>query len=221
MPRQRARLAPALLAALVSIVAARPIEAAQVTLPNQQSGASGTLEIPPPAPQGAQPAPTAIAPGGQSTLEIPLPQVFRGCWTGVVADIDSLKMYSPPEISQWVPKTYRICYVRSADGPFHPTISQTGMVDVSGQMSNVRGVLKVISTDGKTTAQMRALLRFDESTRNVFGYSRKVGTVEELTNMSCRIEGGVMHVTATVFGQWNGSPWCEMTWHADFQSAPE
>jgi hypothetical protein len=210
-----------LAAALATLVAGGTPRAAEPTPPDQQRGAGSALEIPPPASQHAAPISTPVAPGEQSTLEIPLPQVFRGCWHGVVENIDSLTMLGPPEISAWVPKTYRICYVRTADGPFHPTISEAGMLDSSGQLSNVRGVLKVISTDGRTSARMRALLRFDESGRSRFGYRRKVGAVEELTNMDCRIGGGVMHVEASVYGQWNGRPWCEMRWHADFANVPQ
>jgi len=137
----------------------------------------------------------------------------------VVNDIDSLTMLNGPQIAAWVPKTYRICYVQSANGSFRPTISEAGMA-ANDQLQNVKGLLQVLSTDGRTSAQMRAYLRFDEAAPVSFGAMQHVGSVDELTNMTCQIENGTMHVQARVYGQWNGRPWWFIGWHTDFVNVP-
>ncbi|MHB8382986.1 MAG: hypothetical protein ACYDC3_11705 [Candidatus Binataceae bacterium] len=185
---------------------------ATVTIPSiqRQAPSAPRVETIPPANQGP----------GASTLEIPLPREFRGCWRGVVPRLDSIKMLGPPGVSKWIPKTYRICYEQTADGPFKLTLSETGLEGAHRSLTNVKGIMKVISTNGRTTARMRSLLHFDEPAGNLFGMFAGRGSVDELTNMSCRIDGGVMHVAANVYAQWNGRPWSEMTWHADFSNVP-
>ncbi len=197
-----------------------PVPHAQAPQPSKNSSATETIpSMQPQSPPPAGPSdiiPQQRQPPGASTLEIPLPQQFRGCWRGVVPRLDSLRMLGGPRVSKWIPKTYRICYEQSAGGPFKLTLSETGLAGYHRSLTNVRGIMKVISTDGRTTAQMRALLHFDEPTGSLFGMFPAKGSVDELTNMSCRIDGDVMRVEASVYAQWNGRPWSQMTWHSDF-----
>ena len=234
-----------------AVVSGPAILRAQNLLPesgqNSRQGAGSELEIPIPQAQAPQPSknnsqtetipsmrqqspPTGpqvetIPPGrqgpGASTLEIPLPKEFRGCWSGVVPRLDSIRMLGGPGVSKWIPKTYRICYEQTAGGPFRLTLSETGLAGYNRGLTNVKGIMKVISTDGRTTAQMRSLLHFDEPAGSLFGMFAGRGSVDELTNMNCRIEGGVMHVAASVYAQWNDRPWSTMTWHADFTNVPQ
>ncbi len=115
-------------------------------------------------------------------------------------------MLGGPRVSKWIPKTYRICYEQSGSAPFKLTLSETGLAGAHRSLSNVRGIMKVISTDGRTTAKMRALLHFDEPAGSLFGMFPARGSVDELTNMTCRIEDGAMRVEADVYAQWNGRP---------------
>jgi hypothetical protein len=232
-----------IIAALIAAAIATPAAFAQ----NLQSGAGSELEIPVPHAQAPQPAkndsatetipsvqpqsppsagpseiiPQQRQPPGASTLEIPLPKEFRGCWRGVVPRLDSIRMLGGPRVSKWIPKTYRICYEQSAGGPFTLTMSETGLAGYHRSLTNVHGIMKVISTDGRTTARMRALLHFDEPAGSLFGMFPANGSVDELTNMTCRLDGGTMRVEAQVYAQWNGRPWSQMTWHAEFSNVPE
>jgi hypothetical protein len=196
--------------------------------PSPIASPSQELEIPPVQPRQVPPPASRPElrlpqrpPGNGNTLEIPLPKVFRGCWRGVVAHIDSLKRLGGPVISGWVTKTYRICYVQSAGGSFRPTFSEAGMLGHTSGISNAAGRLKVTWTDGRTRATMRAFLHFDEAPTSVFGLAGRTGSVDEMTNMECRIEGGVMHVEGRVYTQWNDEPWALIAWQADFDNAPE
>jgi hypothetical protein len=56
----------------------------------------------------------------QSTREIPLPEVFQGCWQGQVTHLDSLRALSGQPPGLWITKTYHLCYRRVAQGPFVP-----------------------------------------------------------------------------------------------------
>jgi hypothetical protein len=221
----------ALVALGAVLLSASPAPGAQgagapVTTNRAQSSQDGSneLEIPLPAPQQQvrpRPAPSANviprSPGAQ-TLEIPLPEVFRGCWQGVVRYIDSQAQLAPPIIGGWIPKTYRICYVQTGGGPFKPTISETGIIATGHAIRNPRSRLEVLATDGRTQATMRAYLHFDEDSQGLFGLFSQTGSIDELTHMNCEIDGAVMHVHGDMYGEWNGRPWSRVTWHADFSS---
>jgi hypothetical protein len=227
----RARKFAALVALGAALLSAGPAPGANgadvpLTTNRSQTSPSGSneLEIPRPAPQEQvrpMPAPSANviprSPGAQ-TLEIPLPEVFRGCWQGVVRYIDSQAQLAPPMIGGWIPKTYRICYTQTGGGPFKPTISETGIITNGRAVRNARSRLEVLSTDGRTQARMRAYLHFDEDSHGLFGLFSQTGSVDELTHMNCEIDGAVMHVQGDMYGEWNRRPWTRVTWHADFSS---
>jgi len=186
-------------------------------LPAPQSG--NQLELPRIAPQAAPP-PNSPRNPNESTLEIPLPQTFRGCWRGVVSTVDSMRVLRESGRIDWMPKTYRICYERTAGGPFRPTFSEAGLLHGDSEISNVRSELKVLSSDGRASASLRGLLHFNE-TQLFLGVPVGTAQVEELTDMQCTIEGGVMHVEASLYGQWDGQPWVLVSWHADFANSPD
>jgi hypothetical protein len=153
-----------------------------------------------------------------------LPAIFRGCWQGQVAYLDSIqRMYGAPKLGLWTPKTYRICYQRIGNGPFELTFSQVGVVP-NVKITNPVGRMDLISTDGRNAARMRAQLHFDEyySGRRFTG---QTFAVDEETILDCDVQGsGAMLVHGTVFGQREGSPWFHATWHAVFSrvaSLPE
>src|ERR1700691_1927305 len=97
------------------VIVAEPASAGQVqVLPSQQKPTVGN---PPNLPQSqtvpGQSATIPMPPGsvGSNTQEIPLPEVFRGCWTGEVPEVDSITPLSPDATHiQWLTKSYTLCY---------------------------------------------------------------------------------------------------------------
>jgi hypothetical protein len=158
----------------------------------------------------------------QSTREIPLPRVFQGCWQGQVTHPDWLRALNGQPPGLWITKTYRLCYRRVGQGPFVPTLA-TADVDSNSKpfdvVSGVRSTLRVLRTDGHSNATLRAFLHFDQPDVE-FGILPGTATVDELTEMTGRLDKDVIRVQGEVYAEWNQSPWCIITWHADFLRAP-
>jgi hypothetical protein len=198
---------------------------------NPGGQSANELEIPPVVPEKQPNSPAnsklpeigLIPPNGdQSTREIPLPKVFQGCWEGQVTHLDSLRALGghPPDL--WITKTYRFCYRRIAQGPFVPTLATAGVDSHSvptGAVSSVRSTLRVLQSDGRSSVALRAFLEFSQP-YSEFGVLGGPVLVDELTDMNGRLEGDVMHVQARIYAERNRSPWCIITWHADFVHAP-
>jgi len=165
--------------------------------------AAPILPLPPPPPE-TTPPPTVRPPAYQN--EPVLPAVFRGCWQGRVNYLDSQTRVpgSPP--ASWTPKTYRLCYQRIGNGPFQLTFSDAGIARDS-RIGNAQGRMRLLTTDGRTYATMRAFLHFDEYFR---GGSFPV---DEATNLQCQIEPDGMHVAGQVAGTHDGDPWFRARWH--------
>ena len=190
------------------------------------------LEIPPVVPgkqlnppPNSQPLPeTRSIPfnENQSTREIPLPKVFQGCWQGQVTHPDSLRALSGRPPGLWITKTYRLCYQRVEQGPFVLTLATAGVDSGSVPfevVSSLRSALRIVRTDGRSSATLRAFLHFNQPDLEL-GILSGTAAVDELTEMTGRLDGDVMHVQARVYAEWNRSPWCILTWHADFIHAP-
>jgi hypothetical protein len=165
---------------------------------------------PPPPPRAYQPAPPPARP------EPVLPAIFRGCWLGRVAFLDSIeRLPGGPPLGSWTPKTYRLCYRRTGNGPFELTFTEAGVAH-NRRITNAAGRMELKSTDGRTYAAMRALLHFDEY-RNRGGYfAGSTFPVDELTQLQCNIGPGGMRVAGHVYGEHGGTPWFKATWHATF-----
>jgi hypothetical protein len=239
LPVEIAALVPSALAAgttvraTVSPIAQNNVNQGGPALPIIPRGQPGNeLEIPPVAPGTqlnhppiSQPFPeTGSIPfnENQSTREIPLPKVFQGCWQGQVTHPDSLRSLSGRPPGLWITKTYRLCYRRVAQGPFVLTLATAGVDSSSipfNVVSSVRSALRVLGTDGRRSATLRAFLHFNQPDLEL-GVLAGTAAVDELTEMTGRLDGDVMHVQAKVYAEWNRSPWCVITWHADFVHAP-
>jgi hypothetical protein len=112
-----------------------------------------------------------------------------------------------------MPKTYLLCYRRVGDGPFQLTFSAAGVE--GSNIINRTGRLKVLSTDGRSFAKMRAYLHFDEFRRPaLFGAS--TFPVDEVTDLECTIEPDGMHATGVVYGERENAPWFRAWWHTTF-----
>src|SRR6266481_3803260 len=113
--------------------------------------------------QAAAPSPIpvpATPPAPQA--EPVLPAIFRGCWQGEVYQLDSNeRMPDGAPLASWTPKTYRLCYERVGTEPFALTFTEAGIARDS-RIINAQGRMKLLSSDGRTYATMRAVLNFDE-----------------------------------------------------------
>ena len=147
-----------------------------------------------------------------------LPSVFNGCWQGQVAELDTIQREpGARKVGFWTPKTYRLCYRRVGGGPFKLTFTETG-VEPSEKIINPHGKVVPISTDGRDYATMQATLHFDEYSIDRDG--APTFTVDENTDLNCKIQGDVMQINANVYGTRDGSPWFRATWHAQFVPTP-
>jgi hypothetical protein len=145
-----------------------------------------------------------------------LPAVFRGCWEGEVSWLDSIERApGGHQIGTWTPKTYRLCYERTGDGPFEMTFTEAGIAQ-SRRISNAQGQMQVVSTDGRTYATMRASLHFDETRTHASYFSGDTFPVDESTNLQADIMPDGMHVTGAVAGNRDGVPWFRASWHTIF-----
>jgi hypothetical protein len=201
-------LDPAVAAAAAAAAALNALLVAQPT-----PGAPLKAVVPTPAP----PPPSSPL---TSQAEPKLPQVFRGCWEGEVVMVDDLeRLPGAHKVGYWTPKTYRLCYQRIGEGPFHLTFSETGVVP-NEQIRNARGHVDALATDGRAYAKMRSDLRFDENHVEP-GLRGSTFAVDEVTMLDCSIRDEAMAVSAEVYGTRDDEPWFKARWHADFRHVPQ
>jgi hypothetical protein len=201
-------LDPAVAAAAAAAAALNALLVAQPT-----PGVPPRAVVPTPAP----PPPSSSL---TSQAEPKLPQVFRGCWEGEVVMVDDLeRLPGAHKVGYWTAKTYRLCYQRIGEGPFHLTFSETGVVP-NEQIRNARGHVDALATDGRAYAKMRSDLRFDENHVEP-GLRGSTFAVDEVTMLDCKIRDEAMAVSAEVYGTRDGQPWFKARWHAAFRHVPE
>jgi hypothetical protein len=111
-----------------------------------------------------------------------------------------------------MPKTYMLCYKRVGDGPFKLTFTEAGVEGT--RIINTTGQLRLLSTDGRSYAKMRAFLHFDEFRGPWLGSS--TFAVDEVTDLDCTIEPDGMHASGLVYGERDGTGWFRAWWHATF-----
>ena len=168
---------------------------------------------PAPAP-GGEATPSAqppIAPGSQ-LLEIPVPEVFRGCWQGTVTTLDSrTRLSSWLPLSVWLPKSYKMCFVKRGADRWQLTYSSSRADTGSLPVVQWAQALRVIRIAGPDLLYVEAKLRLID------------GSIikDETSTIRLRIEaGGTMHAEAAVIIDWDGSPWMAVTWHTVFDQVP-
>jgi hypothetical protein len=179
------------------------------------------MQIPQQAPQQqwtpAPPPPPITAP-----LMVPqpvLPPVFRGCWEGTVYNVDSMERAPGGHaLGYWTPKTYRLCYKRVGNGPYQLTFGEAGIV-ASQKIKYSQGRVDIERTDGRSYAELRAFLHFDEY-RAGFNPAGDTFPVDEDTTLECQINGDQMRVIADVDGRREDQPWFRAHWRTVFTRAP-
>lgn len=78
--------------------------------------------------------------------------------------------------------------------------------------SDEHGLVRVIATDGQTTAQLESILSYKLSPLGGFGLIRQQET--ENNSLICRLDGGGMQVSSSALFYLSGRPWALVTWHA-------
>lgn len=166
--------------------------------------------------------PQPLNPGqlGSNTREIPLPQVFRGCWFGQVSAVDSIRPLSPAAGHiRWLTKTYTLCYRQKGySGPWELTFAEGSVAD-SSIVSDERQVMRVKSVEGPDRVVLLSYLHFRAPQVTPFGMPTGiVNTLDELTHLHCAVNADhtAMEVRANVFIENDGKPWVEMTWRTRF-----
>ncbi len=174
--------------------------------------------------QAWTPAPTPIPPPPRMSVPLVAPQpvlppVFRGCWQGTVDNVDSItRAPGGHKLGYWTPKIYRLCYKRVGNGPYQLTFGETDVV-ATAKIKYSKGSVEIKQTDGRSYAQFRAFLHFDE-----YHAGRNPGlatfTVDEVTVLECQIDGDQMRVIADVDGRREDVPWFHAHWRATFVRVP-
>ena len=199
-------------------------------LPSQQKPSVENLPRDQPAPSQSETIPTLpeqpVMPGGPGSnmREIPLPEIFRGCWAGEVAAVDSMTPLTPEAVHvRWLTKLYKLCYKQVGAGDrWHLTFAETSVAQRS-MVSDQRQSVSVKSVAGGDRAELTAYLHFRAPQVNLFDLpSGVVNTLDELTQLHCTVtpDHSAMDVQAEVFVENNGESWVKMTWHTRLLRTP-
>lgn len=213
-------LLPAALLILLTSFAG-PARAAQLeTVPSQQIPEAPTAPPPIMRQPGEIPSAPSRLPAPQgNTREIPLPEVFRGCWAGSVPRVDSTQPLSPDTGRLiWLTKTYTLCYKQAGyNGKWQLTFAESAVAD-RREVSDQRQLIKVKSVNGRDRADLTAFLHFRTHGFIGFGGIARPSTLDELAHLHCNVmtNGDLMAVSAAVFVETNGEPYAEVTWHTNF-----
>lgn len=161
---------------------------------------------------------------GSNIREIPLPEIFRGCWAGEVPEVDSMTPLSPDAVHvQWLTKLYKLCYKQvGASDRWHLTFAETSVAQRS-IVSDQRQSVSVKSVAGGDRAELTSYLHFRAPQLTLFNLpSGVVNTLDELTQLHCVVtpDHQAMDVRAEVFVENNGESWVQMTWHARLLRTP-
>lgn len=190
-------------------------------LPSQQAPQLPVrpLSPPPMAPQQEETIPPRLPQGlGSNTREIPLPKVFRGCWSGSVPTIDSIKPLRPGEPRLiWLTKLYTLCYQQAgANGQWKLTFADSSVADTD-RVSDQRQVIKVKTVSGPDQAVLSAYLHFRAPKIDPWlGMpTGEISIMDELADLHCQMtpDRDAIEVNASVFVESNSEPYAVMTWH--------
>ena len=213
-------LLPTALLILLTSFAGRARAAQLETVPSQQIPEAPTAPPPIMRQPGEIPSEPSRLPAPQgNTREIPLPEVFRGCWAGSVPRVDSTQPLSPDTGRLiWLTKTYTLCYNQAGyNGKWQLTFAESAVAD-RREVSDQRQLIKVKSVNGRDRADLTAFLHFRTHGFIGFGGIARPSTLDELAHLHCNVmtNGDLMAVSAAVFVETNGEPYAEVTWHTNF-----
>ena len=94
---------------------------------------------------------------GSNTREIPLPEIFRGCWAGEVPGVDLMTPLTAAATHvQWLTKLYTLCYKQVGGGDrWRLTFVETSVAQRS-MVSDQRQSISVKSVAGRDRAELTA-----------------------------------------------------------------
>jgi hypothetical protein len=188
-----------------------PLHSSPAPLTNQNRNHEMTI---PPALPGSQGA----------TREIPLPEVFRGCWRGSVAQVDAIEpLDRAAGRTIWLTKSYTLCYKQAGYASNWVLTFAQGAVADSRQVRDQRQSIRIKSVDGSDRAEITAYLQFRAPTVTMFGMPTGImNEQDELSQLHCHVNADqqTMEVRATVFVETNGRPSVNIAWHTRFFRAP-
>jgi hypothetical protein len=213
------------LSLLIFLGCGGPVSAGQVQeLPSQQTVPLPPRSVQPPVTRGQPNSEVTIPkklPGLQNgTRDIPLPEVFRGCWRGSVSRIDTLDPIDPDAARTiWLTKSYMLCYKQTGyNGRWQLTFAE-GEVSDRRQVIDQRQSIRVHSISGPNNAELTAYLHFRARPLTIFGLpGNGINTLDELAHLRCSItpDQMAMDVEAAVFVENNNRPYANITWHTRF-----
>ena len=209
----------ALAAASIFLLSNIPAAGQVQVIPSQQKPSIKRLPQSQTTPEQEQTIP--LIPGsGSNTREIPLPEVFRGCWAGDVAEVDSITPLNPEANHiRWLTKTYTLCYKQAGyGGKWHLTFAE-GSVAEREVVTDQRQAITVKSVEGRDHAELTAYLHFRAPQLNPFGMiTGMVDTLDELAHLHCVVTPNetAMEVRADVFVEKDGESWATIKWHTEF-----
>ena len=174
--------------------------AAPIAAAAQQSGFRANPEPPPQIETGA----------AQQVLEIPIPEMFLGCWRGDVDDLewerraDWLGWFGLPTGSRWYYKRYRLCFTR-IDGR-HWQLSFGALR--FAQAAPVKWPRHHVELIGLVPPD-----RFELESDFTFMDSTNLSQVGELTKISATLlSDGSLDARGMVFATLNEAPWFTAAW---------
>jgi len=164
-----------------------------------------------------------VYPGPQgATREIPLPQIFRGCWRGIVPRVDRIVPLDPlAGDTIWLTKEYTLCYKQTGyAGKWQLTFAESSVANRLA--TDQRQIIRVKSVTGPDSAELTAFLHFRAPAVTLFGLPGRMNTLDELSHLHCFVTSDqqAMNVQAMVFVETNGRPSVDIYWHAQFVREP-
>jgi hypothetical protein len=196
----------------------------QVLLSQSQPALPSGMAPSPPSSQQEQTIPALPPPRqGSNIREIPLPKVFRGCWRGTVAAVDTitpLRDGEPPLI--WLTKVYTLCYRQvGANGKWELTFADSSVAD-RDRVTDQRQSITVKSVTGADAAELSAYLHFRAPQIGPFGIpTGNISTLDELAHLHCQMtpDRTAIAVRASVLVDSNTVPYAQITWHTTLNRA--
>jgi len=184
-----------------------------------QNASNQTLEIPQTSKQSGQHSLGAVAPKSQV---VEIPQRFLGCWRGEVhtENLLGIEMLSPPPISGWLTKIYKVCFVREADNTLKVTLVDSSVAPHE-QVLRSSSTLKPVGA-GDNRVELVGWLTMVERTASLFSLAPgPIAVVREHVKLDGRLLGkNTMEVAGEVEGYYNGHPWWIGHWICNFQHEP-
>ena len=89
----------------------------------------------------------------------------------------------------------------------------------SAKIKYSKGTVEIKQTDGRSYAELRAFLHFDEYREGPNSYGATF-SVDEVTLLECKIDGDQMRVIADVDGRREDEPWFHAHWRTVFIRVP-